>query len=112
MSTDAGDARAERIAQGKDELKKWNWGAFLWSWIWALGHKQWAKAAIAFLVSLIIPIAANVYFGIRGNEIAWETGDYASKEELREKQRTWVKAWFIIVGAVVVITVLVVALTA
>jgi hypothetical protein len=99
----------DAIPGEKDELDKWNWGGFLWSWIWAIGHKHYGKGVIAFIVSLFIPLVAGIYFGLKGNRLAWETGTYASKEELRQKERTWVKAWFIFAGVIVAVIVLVVA---
>lgn len=99
----------DAIPGQKDELDKWNWGGFLWSWIWAIGHRQWAKGIVAFLVSLIIPFVAGIYFGLKGNRLAWETGTYSSKEELRRRERTWVKAWFIFAGVIVALIVLAVA---
>ena len=59
------------------------------------------------LVVVVIPLAANIYLALKGNRLAWETGTYASKEELRAKERAWVKAWFIVVGVIVAIVVVV-----
>ncbi len=105
MSTDGGDARAERIAQGKDELQKWNWGAFLWGGIWALGHKLWLKGILGIVLSFIpfAGIGVAVWFGMKGNEWAWEQGSYSGKDDLRAKERKWVVAWLLIVPALIVL---------
>ena len=100
----------ETTAGEKDELDKWNWGGFLWGWIWAFGHRDWGRGVIALIVSLFIPFVAGIYYGLKGNRIAWENGTYSSKEELRQRERTWVKAWFIFIGVIVALVVLVVAL--
>jgi hypothetical protein len=109
MSTTEPDEPA--IPGEKDELDKWNWGGFLWNWIWAIGHGQVAKGLVAFIVNLFIPVVAGIYFGLKGNRIAWENGSYASKEELRQRERKWVKAWFVFVGVVVALVVVVVVAT-
>lgn len=37
-----------------------------------------------------------IWFGIRGNEWAYENKDWSSLEDFYRVQRIWVKAWFII----------------
>ena len=83
---------------GKDELDKFNWGAFLWTWIWALGHRAWVWALVG-----LIPIVGNFVLGFKGNKLAWENGNYASKEELRQKERRWVWAYLIFFVAWIVL---------
>ena len=56
MSTAAPDeiGRDAGVAYGgKHEPDKWNWGAFLWGGIWALGHRLWAKGILGLLLTLI-----------------------------------------------------------
>ena len=82
-------------------LKKWNWGAFLLSWIWALGHGQ-VLVGILILVVGILPVIGTlvdiglvIYLGIKGNELAWNSGRFASIEQLKETERVWTK-WAVI----------------
>ena len=91
------------LSGGKDELDKWNWGAFLWTWIWAFGHRRWGQGLLWLVVSFFIPLVANVYLGVKGNRFAWETGNYSSREELRASQRRWVWAWMIFIGVIAAI---------
>jgi len=82
-------------------LEKWNWGAFLLSWIWALGHGQ-ILVGILILVVGILPVIGTlvdlglvIYLGIKGNELAWNSGRFASIEQLKETERVWTK-WAVI----------------
>jgi len=92
-------------------LSKWNWGAFLLSWIWAFGHGLAMWGVIALVVSFIpgvggvAALGIAIYLGIKGNELAWQTGKYASIEVLKETEQKWTK-WAIIlfcVGMVLVV---------
>jgi hypothetical protein len=95
----------------KDELDKWNWGACLWTWVWAVGHRRWPHALVGLIVGSFIPIVMNVYFGLKGNKLAWETGAYSSKEELRARERRWAWASLIFVGVLVALAIIGIALT-
>ncbi len=106
MSTTSSDSDAVGTTTGKDELDKWNWGAFFWTWIWALGHRLWGQALIGFVVSIFVPIAPNIYFALKGNRLAWQTGIYGAREELRARERRWAWAAAIFYGAIAVIIVL------
>ena len=74
------------------ELKKWNWGAFLWGPIWAIGNNTWI-GLLGFIpyVGLIMAIV----LGIKGNEWAWQNKNWNSFQHFKETQKKWVKAWFI-----------------
>ncbi len=94
---------------------KFNWGAFFLSWIWGLYH----KAYLTLLVFLALPVAiflkflfpegntinsiVNVvniilciWFGIKGNEWAWQGRHYKSISQFHESQKKWVK-WYLII---------------
>lgn len=69
-----------------EEVKRWNWGAFFFTWIWGIGN--------GVLISLIalIPAASlimAIVLGIKGGEWAWQTGRFASIEEYQKKQKAW-----------------------
>lgn len=95
-------------ASGKDELLKWNWAAFFWTWIWAFGHRLWLQGLIGLVVGIFVPLAPNIYFALKGNRLAWENGTYSSREELRTRERRWAWAAAILYAAIAVILVLVV----
>jgi hypothetical protein len=97
----------------KDELDKWNWGAFLWGVIWAFGHKLWKQALIGLLITAvtlgIAGIGVQIWYALKGNRWIWERGGYGSKEELRQKERKWAWAYLIVTVASIALYVLVVA---
>lgn len=78
--------------------KKFNWGAFLLTWIWGLGNRSFITLIIfplSFLgmiplVGWIIPLACNIWFGIKGNEWAWQNKRWESIEQFHEVQKKWV----------------------
>jgi hypothetical protein len=75
------------------ELRGWNWGAFLLTWIWGIGHNVWiALVALGGLipyVGWVISIVMAVILGVRGNEWAWQKKKWDSIEQFRKTQRTW-----------------------
>lgn len=76
-----------------ENLKKWNWAAFLWGPFWAIGHKVWIG-----LLTLIPYLGFVMFFvlGANATKWAWKKNTYASYEEFRAKERRWVKVWFIV----------------
>lgn len=96
-----------------DELKKFNWGAFLLSWIWGIGN----NVPVA-LFGLIMPILAlipgvgvlvmpfYIWLGIKGNELAWASGKYTNIRKFRAVQQKWALwgwAFDIIMGILLII---------
>ena len=83
------------------ELSKWNWGAFLFSWIWGLGNGiYWPLALIicGFIpyVGGLISLAACVSLGINGTKWAWEAKKWSSWNSFKETQRKWAIAiWWV-----------------
>lgn len=80
---DSGQGVASRVP---DELKRWNWGAFLLSWIWGIGN----ATPLAFLC--FVPLAGLVtpfVLGARGNEWAWRNRRWPGIDDFRRTQRTW-----------------------
>jgi hypothetical protein len=109
MSTADPDA----IPGQKDELDKWNWGAFLWGAIWALGHRLWGKGILALVVTIITlglaGLVFQIWFALKGNRMIWERGGYSTREELRQKERKWAWAYLWVTLAWVALYVLVIA---
>jgi hypothetical protein len=71
------------------EIRRWNWGAFMFNIIWGIGNR-------AYLTLLtIIPFFGIVWWfvcGARGNRWAWETGNFRDVETFLAAQRTWNRA--------------------
>lgn len=109
------------IAQAKT---KWNWGAFLLNWIWAIGHSCWwpffVSLGIGFVACIllaVLPIAGfiisgffhlamlgiSVYLGVKGNAIAWENGCFDNIDHFHRKEKQWMIAGFIVWGVYLLI---------
>ncbi|NEO81656.1 serine/threonine-protein kinase [Moorena sp. SIO4G3] len=69
-----------------DEIKGWNWGAFLIPWFWSMTNNVWI-GLIAFVpqVGWFMAIA----LGAKGNEWAWKSRRWRSIEHFKAHQRGW-----------------------
>ena len=78
-------------------IRGWNWGAFLFSWIWAIGHGLIGIALLTFFFSSPpFGLIAMVLLGLYGNELAWKARYYRSVEEFRAQQDKWTKGAFLL----------------
>jgi len=71
-----------------EEIRGWNWGAFLLPWLWGIGNSVW----IALLA--LIPYAGiimAIVLGVKGNEWAWRNKRWDSIEHFKRTQSTWTK---------------------
>ena len=94
--------------------KKFNWGAFLLNWIWGLGNRTFITLVI-FLVGVfgIIPglgiiagLGCNIWFGIKGNEWAWQNKTWDDVESFHATQEKWAIAGVILAILGIILTVL------
>lgn len=78
-----------------DEIKRWNMGAFWFSWIWGIFNRSYvALLALIPILNFIVPF----YLGAKGNELAWRNIKWVSVDELKAEQRLWsIGAWIIII---------------
>ena len=81
-----------------EEIRGWNWGAFVLGWIWGIGNNVWL--AFLGLIPFAAPIMA-VILGLKGNEWAWRSKRYDSVERFTATQDTWSKwgKWVLIGNA-------------
>lgn len=104
-----------------NEIKKWNWGAFLLSWIWAIAHKTWIGliALLPFVLMgviapfteksdeagglFIITFGMMIVLGIKGNEWAWQNNKWESLEEFLLIQKKWSRIALIIIGVFIIV---------
>jgi hypothetical protein len=75
------------------EIRGWNWGGFLLTWIWGIGNNVWISL-IALLglipwIGWIIELVMRIILGIHGNEWAWQRKKWGSIEHFKKTQRTW-----------------------
>jgi len=77
----------------------WSWGAFLLSWIWAIGNKTWIG-----LLALVpyVGIVITIYLGFKGREWAWQNKRWDSVEHFQRVQQRW-SFW----GVTIVLTALI-----
>ena len=81
-------------AEVDQALSRWNWGAFLCGWIWAVWHKCWWPLAVILVswipyVGIVVSLGVAVYLGLNGSRIAWRSGKYDDFDAFRKAQRTW-----------------------
>ncbi|MFT5180083.1 MAG: hypothetical protein ACI9GH_000402 [Candidatus Paceibacteria bacterium] len=69
-----------------EEIKGWNWGAFLFNWIWGIGNKTYIAL---FSLVPIVGIVMMFYLGFKGNELAWKNNDWKSIEDFKYAQKKW-----------------------
>ena len=92
------------------ELNRFNWGAFLGTWIWGLFNKSY----IPLLYILLCFTPASFYFqlicGLKGNEWAYDkfgSDDYVEFNHKQERQTTiWVILTFAVIPILYIIIIL------
>lgn len=84
-----------------EEIKGWNWGAFLIPWLWVFTNKVWGGL---FVFMPQIGWVMTIALGAKGNEWAWRSRRWRSIEHFKEHQRGWAIAG-ILLGAPVSIMV-------
>lgn len=98
------------------ELKGFNWGAFLLTFIWGIKYRAWITLLAIPLMWFQFPLGLNwilltvlqIYCGIKGNEWAYKTDYRKSVYEFKMTQIKWAAAGFsiqIILPAVVLFVV-------
>ena len=75
------------------ELRDWNWGAFLFGWIWAFGNNRFdiavyglAVYTLSFLLGplgWLAQLAISIILGMKGNEWAWQNKKWRSIEHFK-----------------------------
>ncbi len=76
-----------------DEVKKWNWGAFVLTAVWGTYHGVWRSLLI------FIPFFNIIWFfvlGAKGSEWAWQRNKYKSIEDFKVSKKRWDRAGIII----------------
>ena len=83
-----------------NELRKWNWGAFLLTWIWGVGNKSYLP------MWALIPYFNFIWgfvCGAKGNEWAWENQKWESVEQFNKTQEQWAMWGGIVMGILLLI---------
>ena len=81
------------------EVDRWNWGAFLLSWIWGIGNNTFI--ALLALVPFVNFVMIFV-LGAKGSAWAWRNTSWESVEHFKRVQRKWAIAgvivWLALIG--------------
>jgi len=81
------------ISQIPPEIRGWNWGGFLLTWIWGIGNNVWISfitlCGIIPYVGWIVSLTMAIILGARGNEWAWQNKHWDSIEHFKKAQKTW-----------------------
>ena len=75
-----------KLAVVPQEIKGWNWGAFLLGVIWGAGNNVW------WSLLLLIPYLNMVWsfvMGVKGSEWAWRSKRWDSIEHFKKTQKKW-----------------------
>ena len=66
--------------------KRWNWGAFVLSWIWGLGNKTY----IALLCLIpVVNLVMIFVLGAKGSQWAWKNKQWDSADQFIRVQGLW-----------------------
>ena len=89
----------------------WNWGAFLFTWIW--GVFNGAYVTLWGLLLMFVPggnIASAIVCGLNGNRWAWQGRPWTGIEQFRATQHRWAVAALIVALAAVLVPLVVLIL--
>ena len=86
--------------KGKDmpkELKDFNWGAFLLTFIWGIKHRAWITLLAIPLIIIQLPLGINwllytvlqFYCGFKGNMWAYQVDWWMTPKDFRKNQIKW-----------------------
>ncbi len=102
--TENNSGMGKGISVSGEVANRFNWGAFFLSWIWGLGNNSfitfliWTSCLIIFipLIGIFAPLGFAIWFGIKGNEWAWQNKHFESIEKFHDYQRKWATAGVIV----------------
>lgn len=75
------------------EIKKWNWGAFFFNWIWGIFNNVYFSLWVFFP---IFGLAVPFILGAKGNRWAWKNKKWRDLAHFQKTQRNWSLAGIII----------------
>ncbi|MBS1704225.1 MAG: hypothetical protein JST40_00010 [Armatimonadetes bacterium] len=78
--------------------KKFNFGAFWFSWLWLCFHGKVGLGLALFFGSIvlgiipfggIVPLVASLFIGFSGYKLAWQSGKFQTAEQCIAVQKKW-----------------------
>lgn len=94
----------------KDKIIKFNWGAFLGTWIWGLFNKSYKTL---WMIPLIITPAAIPFAlicGLKGNEWAYKNKQIENIDKFHESQKLQAVIWTILYPVLYIIITIAIAM--
>ncbi|MBM3959937.1 MAG: hypothetical protein FJ314_09265 [SAR202 cluster bacterium] len=108
-----------RDATLPEELKGWNWAAFMWGMIgfapiWGYLNRVWIALVLAFVwlspfmpagwrgPMIVAALVVTVYLGFKGNELAWRARRWESVDQFKRVQQSWMTWGMLIAVAQIV----------
>jgi hypothetical protein len=91
---DYGKANEFSQSEIDKEIEKWNWGAFLCSWLWGVFNGIYWPLLILLVgwipyVGQVGNLCLCAYLGLNGSKVAWRSGKYRNFERFRSAQKKW-----------------------
>jgi hypothetical protein len=73
---------------------RWNWGAFLLTFLWMLNHGMVGLGILVLLCDIIpflglIGFGISIYAGVKGHELAWKKRRFNDLDHYFQVQRKW-----------------------
>jgi len=89
--------------KGKDsvvppEIMKWNWGAFIFNWLWGIPNNTYRSFWVLFP---FVGFFMIFVLGFKGSEWAWRNREWQSIEHFKQVQRKWAKAGVIFILCII-----------
>jgi len=78
-----------------DEIRGWNWGAFLLPWLWPFTNRVWVGLA-SWIPNVPWILIVAIALGANGNEWAWRSRKWRSIEQFKAHQRGWAIAGILV----------------
>jgi hypothetical protein len=69
------------------EIDRWNWGAFLLSWVWGVGNNTFI--ALLALIPIFGQLVMPFVLGAKGSRWAWRNGRWDGVAHFKRVQRQW-----------------------
>jgi hypothetical protein len=89
------------------EIRGWNWGGFLLTWVWwGFNGPKWLWFMVTLVLNMVLPLVSivlSITLGLKGNEWAWRNRAWESVEHFKRVQRKWARWGFGIWLAIIAI---------
>ena len=85
------------------EIKKWNWGAFFFNWLWGVCNGVYWPLVLIIVnfipyICGLISLGVCIALGINGSEWAWKGKRWNSLEHFKRVQHNWAMACLWVLG--------------